>query len=116
MRLTPIALNHSYYTSGDFAVALVDNYAGTIQQLYAPVFSNKYEAEVFALRLPFAELEEGPEAELEAARALLAFIKDFDERYDGVDSRYPTPNNRYPSAKQMAEWFQKSRQRAPVAA
>lgn len=106
-----VAINtHFYGGSGPWAVA-VSNYpiGAGYRQLYAPVFREKFPAEVFAevVCLPCGQVEDA-EGELRLAREVEKFINEWDDAH-GDDAVYPTPDGRYPSAAPMAQWFQEEK-------
>ena len=104
--LAVVAINGYVHDGhGVFAVA-VSRYptAYGYSQLYAPVFKEKFPAEVFAEVVETVSIPDGPEAELALARRIETFIHDWDEAH-GDDDAYSTPDGRYPRYNLMAQWF-----------
>ena len=105
--LVVVAINtHSGSRSGPWAVA-VSRYpvAYGYSQIYSPVFQQQLAAEVFAEAMPrLAGRCEYVEGELDLAREIEAFIRQWDEAH-GDDDPYPTANGRYPTFKEMTNYF-----------
>lgn len=106
-----VSINCSSFSSvGPWGIAVRPSFGGQFQQLLAPIFENKFYAEVFAAWLPLGYTTiETPEAELQAALELTLFINAWDEKH-GDDGCYPTPDGEYPKPDLMARWFAESRQ------
>ncbi len=108
MNFHAVTINCSSFSrEGHWGVA-ERRFGGEYVQMLAPVFENKFTAEVFAAWYPTARIDETPEAELIAARELELFIRTWDEQH-ADDDRFPTKDGRYPSAVEMAKWFAASR-------
>lgn len=82
----------------------------------APLFKEKFDAQVFAAvyRLR-AGLFETQEDEERIAKELSAFIAHWNAAH-GDDDRYPTPDGQYPKPKWLAERFLERQPKARVAA
>lgn len=107
-RLVPVALNSDAYSrSARFGVAVVCSWSSQYVELLAPVFSEKYAAEVFCAVHPQV-IPGNSDGEIALAREIAEFQARFDQAHDGIV--YPTPDGRYPTAAVLAGWYVEFRQ------
>ena len=109
-RIQPIALNHDYYSGGSWGSLVLSHPASGSPRLLAPVFPDRYAAELFGAvcKLVDGAIEAAADAALELAGEITEFHRQWDETQDGL--RYPTDDGRYPSAEVLARWFLEARQ------
>ena len=90
-RLQPVALNHDYYSRcASWGILLLSHPALETPRLLAPVFPDRYAAELYCAVCPLVDgaIEAGAEAALELAGEIAEFHREWDETQDGVS--YPT--------------------------
>lgn len=103
--LKVVALNNNSFSQyGPWAVAIDSKDALRYTQMYSPVFSERFAAEVFAEVASGRIYLESNEDELALARDIEKFIQSWEDAH-ADDAKYPTPDGRYPCANLMCEWY-----------
>lgn len=111
--LRPVALNsdirsrYAQFAVAEFSDATLLNahhpHSHHPVELFAPVFPNKYAADVFCLVYPKVDIPATSNDEITLARQIEEFQERFEGACDGLN--YPTVDGRYPTAAAMAGWY-----------
>jgi hypothetical protein len=107
-RLQPVALNHDHYSTGPWGAAARSD-SNQLTQLLAPVFPDRYAAELFCAvcHLVADPVDASAGAALDLAQEIADFHRAWEETQDGLE--YLTHDGRYPSAQVLAGWFVEAR-------
>jgi hypothetical protein len=106
LSLGRISINNSPYgVLGPWGAGWRDRAFGGLRELCAPVFHQRFTADVFCECLPklMNEVEDG-EAEKKLAKAIEKFVQEWDDVH-AQDDQYPTKDGDYPDPEQMAAFY-----------